>query len=413
MEPAYLQGGSLPTATDPGAWGAHDPTVIRAQDGRWFMFSTDTRVSGGDGVGVQIRVSEDLVTWRWCGHAFDGVPEEAARWSGAPGLWAPEVIRRGGQYRMYYSASTFGSRTSAIGLATAPGAAGPWEHRRLVVTTRHEADPVNAIDAAVVSDHGGRDHLLYGSFFGGLRILPLDEDGVPVTEGDPGTPVVKRAASLDGAVEGGHIVPGPAGDFALICSFDSLFDTYNIRVARSAQVTGPYTDHCGRAMINDSEPPAQVGTVILMGYRAPDGQVWVAPGHSSHVTTPWGTMLVHHVRDGADPRRHTAQVRPLRFTRSGWPLASPLPWSGPLRGAPGPTGRYLLYRLDPTATIPLEPQPVDVKPGDMSDISPGNPGELRVAGMVLDAVLFVDAGGVAFAGLDEQGVVVWGIREPI
>ena len=56
------------------------------------------------------------------------------------GLWAPDVVRVGDEWRMYWSASTFGSRTSAIGLAVAPHPTGPWEDRGLVVTSRHDVD---------------------------------------------------------------------------------------------------------------------------------------------------------------------------------------------------------------------------------------------------------------------------------
>src|SRR5699024_2938147 len=119
-------------------------------------------------------------------------------------------VRRGEEYRMYYSASTFGSRTSTIALATAPDATGPWQHRELVVRTSHATSPVNAIDAAVVVDPDGADWLLYGSFFGGLRILPLRPDGRPAIPGDAGTPVVQRAVSINGAVEGGHVLFHPA-----------------------------------------------------------------------------------------------------------------------------------------------------------------------------------------------------------
>ena len=69
-------------------------------------------------------------------------PAPAADWSGATGLWAPEVVRwpRPADWHMYYSASTFGSNTSAIGLAVAPSPPGPWQDRGLVVATRAGRD---------------------------------------------------------------------------------------------------------------------------------------------------------------------------------------------------------------------------------------------------------------------------------
>lgn len=431
MGPEYLAAATATAHDDPGLWGAHDPTVVRARDGRWLMFSTDTAVAGAPGAGVQIRVSADLETWSWFGHAFDGVPGPAAEWSGAHGIWAPEVIRRGDEYRMYYSASSFGSRTSAISLATAPDATGPWEHRAIVVATRHDTHEVNAIDAAVTTDADGDDWLLYGSFFGGLRILRLDATGLPLEAGDPGTPVVHRAASINGAVEGGHIIattshtsagvpeggsatksPAPTKDaYVLFCSFDSLFDTYNVRVAVSDSMEGPYLDATGRGLIDTTEPPAQVGTMILTSYEAPDGAIWAAPGHSSHLETDTGWVLVHHVRDGADPTRHTAHLRALKWTEGGWPMANPLP--SPSHDVPTRavwSGQWLVYRLEPTAPIPVRPTRTDLTGDDLAAISSAGRGSVTVEGRVIDAVAFAHDGDLAFAGLDEDGVTVWGIK---
>ena len=95
------------------------------------MFSTDAWSDGPVRAGVQVRRSKDLVTWEFHGWALDGVPTDGAAWSGAIGLWAPDVVRVGDEWRMYWSASTFGSRTSAIGLAVAPHPTGPWEDRGL------------------------------------------------------------------------------------------------------------------------------------------------------------------------------------------------------------------------------------------------------------------------------------------
>lgn len=412
MEPEYLAPSADLTVGDPGAWGAHDPTVVAARDGRWLMFSTDTAVAGAPGAGVQIRQSDDLVTWRWFGHAFDGVPDEAAEWSGARGIWAPEVVARGEEYRMYYSASSFGSRTSMIALATAPDATGPWTHVEPIVTTGHDVDVVNAIDAAVVVDEEGRDWLLYGSFFGGLRILPLGEDGRPVRPGDKGSEVVVRPESLHGAVEGGHVLRDEdSGTFALFCSFDSLFDTYNIRVARSESVAGPYRDAAGKDMVDPSEPPHPVGTVIVAGYEAPDGTHWAAPGHSSHLVTDIGIFLVHHVRDGADPTQHTAHLRRLEWTAGGWPLASPLPYGGQVAQVPEElSGEWLVYELVPDAPSPLRPRRVRVAEDQLSPLAQSGRGRVELDGRSLDAVLFVEADGVAVAGLDDRGVVLWGIR---
>ncbi len=132
------------TTLDPAAdvldttgWGAehaHDPTAVRDDDGTYWLFSTDACSDGPVRGGGQVRRSDDLVTWTFHGWALPGVPRTAVD-VGAAGLWAPEVVRVGAQWRMYWSASSFGSRRSAIGLAVADHPAGPWHDRGPVVTS--------------------------------------------------------------------------------------------------------------------------------------------------------------------------------------------------------------------------------------------------------------------------------------
>ena len=248
-------------------WGGrhvHDPTVVRDDDGTYWMFSTDARSDGPVRAGVQVRTSRDLVRWDLHGWALDGVPGPAADWSRAGGLWAPEVVRSGepgpAEWRMYYSASTFGSRRSAIGLATAPHPSGPWTDRGMVVASDHVATRAgfrhpNAIDANLVVERpgigqpgigqpgikqsGGRQWLVYGSFFGGIYALPVDPATGFVVDAPapgalrsaPGTLLARRPRLADGAVEGAFVLPRPDGGWALLVSYDSLAGTYHLRAA--------------------------------------------------------------------------------------------------------------------------------------------------------------------------------------
>lgn len=337
LEPTVDPAG--PATPDTSAWGArhaHDPTAVRDDDGTYWLFSTDAYSDGPVRAGVQVRRSTDLVTWEFHGWALPGVPSEGAAWTGAEGLWAPEVVRVGDEWRMYWSASTFGSRTSAIGLAVAPHPSGPWEDRGLVVTSRHDADGPNAIDANVVVD-GDRHWMLYGSFFGGIHVLELDPTtGGALDSPGPGRPawgpgwlVARRPRSVEGAIEGAFVVPRPGGGWALVVSYDSLFSTYHVRVGVSSSVTGPYVDRAGRDLRDLDADPATVGTPVLAGHRFDGGRTWLAPGHASVLTDGDVQLLVHHVRDGDDPTQHEVQVRRLVWTDDGWPLVSPQPWAGP------------------------------------------------------------------------------------
>ena len=94
-----------------GNLGTHDPVIIPA-GGKYYEYQT--------GKFVYAKVSNDLVTW-------DPLPSQLPRvWDWmkrqVPGitddLWAPDISYFGGQYHLYYSASTFGSNRSCIGHAT-------------------------------------------------------------------------------------------------------------------------------------------------------------------------------------------------------------------------------------------------------------------------------------------------------
>ncbi|WP_234998682.1 arabinan endo-1,5-alpha-L-arabinosidase [Demequina sp. NBRC 110057] len=318
-----------------GARHAHDPTAVRDDDGTYWLFSTDAHADGPlPGAGAQVRRSSDLVTWEFAGWALDGVPGPAREWSGADGLWAPDVVRVApDEWRMYYSASTFGSRTSAVGLAVAPHPAGPWEDRGVVVATQHERDGHNAIDAQLVID-GDRHHLVYGSFFGGLHILEIDpatgfalgSDGAPAS--DLGTLIARRAPSVDTAIEGPYVIPRPGGGWALIVSYDSLVSTYHVRVAVADAIEGPYVDADGRSMTDLEGDPERIGLTVLASHRLEATPGLLGPGHAAVLTEPGRQLLVHHTRLPDEPRQHEVQVRRLVWTQQGWPLVAVQPWAG-------------------------------------------------------------------------------------
>ncbi|HEY9358356.1 MAG TPA: arabinan endo-1,5-alpha-L-arabinosidase [Arthrobacter sp.] len=432
---------SADPSADPAAWGArhaHDPTVVRDDDGTYYMFSTDS-VANSQHIpaGVHIRTSPDLVEWTYAGTAFDGVPGPAAEWSGAKGLWAPEVVRwESGDWRMYYSASTFGSNTSAIGLAVAPSPSGPWRDRGLVVATRAGQHSQNAIDAAVTFDADGAPWLMYGSFFSGIYILPLDRSsGLPLVEGDLGAAIARRPKSVEGAVEGAFILRRPGdGRYVLFASYDSLFSSYNVRVAVADAITGPYRDSHGRAMTDLDAPPASVGTKVLGSHQFDGGTGWLAPGHNSVLTQdgPDGSrehFMVHHVRFAADPTEHVVQLRRLFFNAAGWPVVSPQPFAGrETETLPSPEpvgGTWQVLRFDPESTELVPAVAAELASGVpmVSDGTPA-PARLRIAGeqdgsgeaVELDAVVFGSwdpvrgSSALSFSGIDQHGVAWSGTK---
>ncbi|UPK47167.1 arabinan endo-1,5-alpha-L-arabinosidase [Paenibacillus pabuli] len=310
---------------------AHDPAIIKTDQG-YYVYSTDVRVAGEAKPGVMVRKSDDLINWSWVGQALPGIPKEALDWTGAVNLWAPDVIQVGDTYRMYYSASTFGSTRSAIGLQTSSSPEGPWTDEGLVVkTSENEKDKLNAIDANPVLDAEGNSWMVYGSFFDGIYIAPLDPETGKFKEEGYGTRIAARdRATEEGAVEGPYIVYNPEfKKYYLFVSYDSLFEDYNVRVARADSITGPYTDVNGMNMLDTEHlPQYEVGTKILGGYRFTEGEGWVAPGHNSVLKDGDDYYIVHHARGETDKNWPYLHVRKMLWTKDGWPVVSPERYAG-------------------------------------------------------------------------------------
>lgn len=290
----------------------HDPAAIRVGDG-YRVFST--------GRGIPIGKSTDLIHWEDAGRVF---PDALPAWvkeeiPGVRDLWAPDILHFGGSYHLYYSVSTFGSQRSCIGLATnvTLDPASPdyrWVDRGKVVESRPGVDDFNAIDPNVVLDEAGQPWLAFGSFWGGLKLIKLD----PATGlRPPGDRTITSIAARPkpGAIEAPFLVRR-GGFFYLFASVDyccrGVDSTYKIAVGRSAAITGPYLDRDGRVMTDGG------GTILLAGSGDVRG-----PGHNAVLLQPGpdGDLLFHHYYDAADRGMARLQVRPLRWTADGWPVA--------------------------------------------------------------------------------------------
>src|SRR5664279_588143 len=128
-----------------------DPSSIAKCKDEYWMFYT--------GRGVPSYHSKDLETWQPGPPVFTTAPPWIA--AAVPenrnmNYWAPDVKRVGDRYFLYYSVSTMGKMTSAIGLATNPtldpnDPAFHWTDQGPVVQSREGGD-YNTIDPAVFQD---------------------------------------------------------------------------------------------------------------------------------------------------------------------------------------------------------------------------------------------------------------------
>ncbi|GAA3755624.1 arabinan endo-1,5-alpha-L-arabinosidase [Spinactinospora alkalitolerans] len=292
----------------------HDPALVAGGGGDdWYVFGTgDPAVSDGN---IQIRSSRNGREWTYEGAVW----EEKPAWlseeiPGVTNLWAPEIHEDDGTYYLYYSASTFGSNRSLIGLATnttldPDDPSYEWVDRGKVFET-HSGDDYNAIDPGIVADADGTRWMAFGSYWSGIRMVRLDwPSGKPAS----GAEVLHLADRQEppNAIEAPYIVH--RGDhYYLFVSFDACCQgtdsTYKIAVGRSESVTGPYIDR-------DGVPLLEGGGTVILADRGSDvaagGQSLSGPQgrHGEfiayHTYGPYGTdgdfkLGVERVRWGAD-----------------------------------------------------------------------------------------------------------------
>ncbi len=303
--------------------GTHDPTILfDEKTNHYYMYSTDTELDGTITKGIQIRKSKDGVNWEYLSTAFNGIPESVYEYTNPSNLWAPDVIKHDDQYLMYYSASIFGTNKSCINLATAPTPEGPWVDRGLVIKTNPNVDKQNAIDANVFFDRDEKMWMVYGSFFSGIYVVEMDPKTYLIkSKDDIGTCIARRTLNVEGAIEGPFIYYHKDLDmYYLFTSYDFLHNTYNIRVAASKNVQGPYLDIAGNTMFGAFEMPHSNGSKILGSYHIDIEPYYISIGHNSILDVQGKQYLVAHARLNGHPHKHYLFKRELIWLDNGWPV---------------------------------------------------------------------------------------------
>jgi arabinan endo-1,5-alpha-L-arabinosidase len=325
-----------------GVYNVHDPSCIKADDGNYYLYSTDAiywpegSVKESDTIPtgfIQIRRSKDLVQWEFIGWVFPKIPEEAilhireASGGKEPhNLWAPYILKHDAEYRLYYSASVFGANTSFIGMARGKSPLGPWEHVGGVVETGVNDAP-NAIDPSVVTDpQTGRQWMHYGSYFGGLFVLELDPaTGLALHPGEKGKVVARRDEGDIRIIEAPEIIFNPDNNkYYYFASYDPLFSHYNVRVGRSDYPQGPFLDFFG----NDMADASNNFPILTYPYRFSGHPGWAGVGHNAVLNDNGKFFMFHQGRLAPENLMMVLHVRELFWTKDGWPVVSPQRYAG-------------------------------------------------------------------------------------
>lgn len=287
----------------------HDPSaIVRCKDSYWLFYT---------GASVPSYRSKDLQHWEPGPRAFEiGAPkwvrEAVPRNRNGNDFWAPDLIRVGDRYLLYYSVSSWGRNDSVIALATnatldPADPAYRWVDEGIVLRSTSD-DDFNAIDPAAVLDGDGRMWLAFGSFWGGIRLVELDAKTGKRLAADSPIHALARQDQIEGP-----FIHRRGGKYYLFVAWGwccrGINSTYNVRVGRSDRITGPYLDRDGRDMRHGG------GTLVV----GTEGS-FIGPGQPSVFTNDAGRdHLVCHFYDATRRGRGTLAIRPLVWDTDGWP----------------------------------------------------------------------------------------------
>lgn len=287
---------------------AADPFILRASDGRYYLYCTSE-----DGSGFPVRSSEDLIHWTEHGLALRA---KDGRWANDT-FWAPECYELDGKYVLLYSGNWKENPTGAlenyrIGVAVADTPLGPFAE----VSDRPIFDPGYPIIDANLYQEDGRYYLYYSrccyehsvdgleeSWIYGVELKP-DLSGVigePALLLRPEQPWEGRSAAATGRRwnEGSFLMK--AGDRYLMTYSGNFFGgpDYAVGYAVGETPLGPF--------VKAEENP------ILERYGDVTGT-----GHSCMLHSPEGELLIcYHGRTEKTGQDRVGFISPAEITPEG------------------------------------------------------------------------------------------------
>lgn len=294
----------------------HDPSVIKLADGSYYIIGSHLAAAR----------STDLQNWTWTANSNYGTKNttffrdiytdlaKPAGWSGTSenydlsgNLWAPDIVWNPDmqKYCMYLSVNGDNWHSSIV-LCTADNIDGPYQYSDTIVYSGFETNPANganhyantdvekvlgshpdpsrylnssgkwnaeygtnAIDPCTFYDEEGNLWMVYGSWFGGIFMLELDEktglrDYTVQYKTESYNGAVQSDAYMGVHVAGGHWTSGEGpyieymkspgaekGYYYMFLSYGHFNNKggYNMRVFRSENPQGPYVDQNGNSPI--------------------------------------------------------------------------------------------------------------------------------------------------------------------
>lgn len=274
-----------------------DPTIIKAQDGYFYLYATENTRN------TPIYKSRNLVDWAFVGTAFT----EATRPTFEPkgGLWAPDINFINKQYVLYYSMSVWGGEwTCGIGAAVASKPEGPFTDKGKLFRS-NEIGVQNSIDQFYIEDNG-KKYLFWGSFRG-IYAIELSEDGLSLKSG------VEKKQIAGTAFEGTYIYKR-GKYYYLFASVgtccEGVNSTYKLVVGRSQSLFGPYLDKKDKDMMDN-------GYSLVIGSNSR----FVGNGHCSEIVQDnnGDDWIFYHGVDVKHPQGRVLMLDQIKWDAQDWP----------------------------------------------------------------------------------------------
>lgn len=304
-----------------------DPTAIKAPDGYFYAYSTQSARNGAPQY-VPIIRSRDLVNWEEVGAALT----ERPNWKTTPGggVWAPNINFINGKYYLFYSLAALNDTNEGCGLAISDTPEGPFaDCGKLFDVSGIGVE--NCIDPFYIYD-GGKHYLFFGSHKG-IYGVEMDDDFFANhlgLEQEDITGSVKKETKFQVVPDGieAPYIYKKNGYYYMFGSNGKTLGTtpeeitYKITVARSSNIKGPYVTKDGKnwssgkfADVRDAEP-LFVGNKVLRG-----------PGHNGEILTDdnGDEWMIYHAVLASEPTKPGGTVvwrrlcvDKVSWTEDGW-----------------------------------------------------------------------------------------------
>jgi arabinan endo-1,5-alpha-L-arabinosidase len=287
-----------------------DPTVIRAADGFYYAYGTNTGGKDGRMINIQVAKSANLVQWELVGDALPQRPFWANK-----DFWAPHVSYDSGmkKYFLYYSGESVGdSLGKCLGVAVSSSPDGPFIDKGsplICGETFVNIDPMAFDDPAT-----GKKLLYWGSAFKPIKVQELSDDRINFKAGSRPEELVFPVANSDAdnyqkLIEGAWVQYENGYYYMYFSGNNCCGDKahYGVMIARSKSATGPFENMKGET--------SGINKVILE-----KNSRWIAPGHNSVVKDRLGvSWMIYHAIDSAKRNGGRKMLIDKITYVDGWP----------------------------------------------------------------------------------------------